>query len=355
MEQKSQGAYQDQTVKEVKKLAREWVEKNYLGKDGFVGAHLVGSINHTPEDELFPLYKDVDIAIILETVDYQEIVEISHQGYILECILSGATRYKDAKGILSLPGMACNLEVDSVLVDPNGTLATLHEQVRRDYNKREYVQLRVENENAEAKKNLQGMSGAGNALEFVFFLGNFIMNCSAMPTVAHLQPPTHRRGLLNLKPFMVNDGQEDLYGEYLKVFGSYTIDEPSARLFIDQAANVFDRALAIKKSPVPYEWKLDPCIRPYLVEGSLEMIREGGHRESIFWIALFFMISNSVIQQDGTEEEKVKYTEQISVFIGALGLSSAEKMADRVKDCGVFLEKLTVYTRQVIKDSEKLR
>ncbi|WP_028585437.1 hypothetical protein [Desulfogranum mediterraneum] len=347
--------YPERTVNEVVGLAREWVEKNYLGTKGFVGAHLVGSINHTPGEALFPLYRDVDIAIVLEGIDYQEIREVSHQGYILECILSGAGRYDGAKKILAEPGMACNLEVDSVLVDPTGKLEKLHREVALDYNKRSFVRLRVEQAEKDAKENLEKMTGAANALEFVFYLGNFIMHCTAMTTLAHLEPPTHRRGLLNLKPMLLADGQEALYERYLQMFGSARLDAAAARLFVEEAAGAFDRALEIKKSPVPYEWKLDPCIRPYLVEGSLEMIEEGGHREAIFWIALFFMISNGVIQQDGNAEEKVNYLAQTGGFLQALGLGSAEELAQRSKECSLFLEDLQAYNRELIASSARLR
>lgn len=270
---------------------------------------------------------------MLDSVDYQEIEEVLHQGYILECILSGSSRYRSAEDILGLPGMACNLEKNSILVDPDGHLTCIHQGVAAGFAQRRWVRVRVETELQSGRSALDAMTRAQSAVEAINALGDFIMHCSAAITVAHLQPPTHRRTLVNLKPLLQQPDEAALFEDILAAFGSAQVSEFEARAFLQQCLDAFDRALVVKTSPVPFEWKLEPCIRDYLEKGTLEMIEEGAHRESLFWIALFFMISTLAIQQDGTAEEKPIYAKRLMQFLHALGLDTPEAIERRLQRC----------------------
>lgn len=349
------GTSEGKTTGEVIALARKFVEDNYLGVEGFRGAHLVGSINHTDHSRTFPTYRDVDIAIVLDRVDYQEIEEVFHEGYVLECILSGTKRYASAEEILALPGMACNLEVDSVLVDPDGHLTQIHRKVSADFAKRVWVRKRVDAGLESARGALTAVQQASSPIEAVHALGELIMHCSEILTVAHLNPPTHRRSLADLRPLMETEEELRLYEELLAAFGSSQITEPEARRFLEQCLAAFDRALEVKRRPVPFEWKLDPCIRDYLEKGTLEMIEEGNHRESLFWITLFFVISTVAIQQDGTPEDKQAFGTRMVEFLEALGVGSEAAIAQRIQDCGGLIARIQDYADRFVATSPKLK
>ncbi|WP_040845269.1 hypothetical protein [Thiorhodococcus drewsii] len=343
------------TTGEVIALAKHYVESQYLGTPGFRGAHLVGSIIHSDRDALFPTYCDVDIAIVLDRVEYQEIEEIEQEGYVLECILSSSARYASADAILALPGMACNLEKNSILVDPDGYLNDIHRRVAAEFSGRRWVKIRTEDGVRCARSALDAMRQAANPAEAVHTLGEFIMHCSESITVAHLNPPTHRRTLANLRALLSTPEELALYEEILTAFGVERISEHEARRFLDQCLQAFDRAIEVKRSPVPFEWKLDPCIRDYLKRGTLEMIEEGAHRESLFWIALFFMISTLAIQQDGTPEERPVYGARLMHFLQALGLESPTAIGQRIEFCSELLEKVESYVDRFVATSSALK
>ena len=343
------------TTAEVIALAKEFVEKNYLGQPGFVGAHLVGSIIHSDGSEIFPTYRDVDIAIIMDSIEYQKIEEVFQEGYVLECILSSSSRYRSAEDILAIPGMACNLQKNSIIVDPEGRLAEIHRKVAEDFAMRYWVKRRADSDMSVAKSSLDSMGLARNTVEAVHSLCEFIMRCSASITVAHLKPPTHRRTLANLKVLMKSADEKALFADILNAFGSAQLNESDARTFLQQCLEAFDRAIVVKRSPVPFEWKLDPCIRDYLELGTLEIIEEGFPCEAIFWIAVFFVISTIAIQQDGLAEEKALYARRLKAFLHALGLESAESIKQRVKLCNVIFSKVTTYLEEFIARSPQLK
>ena len=341
------------TVAAVIELARRFVEERFSATPGFRGAHLVGSINHLPGTALFPTYQDVDIAIVLDSVDYQEIEEVLVDGYVLECILSGSSRYQSAEAILAVPGMACNLQPNSVLVDPDGLLTHIHQVVAAEFAQRKWVSLRTEDELHGAEISLTAMAEAENPVDLIKAWGDFIMHCSAAITVCHLKPPTHRRTLVNLKALMQSQEEQELYHQILEAFGSTQLSEAEVRLFLDQCLAAFDRAIEVKKQPVPFDWKLDPCIRDYLQKGTLEIIDEGAHRESLFWIALFFLISTLAIHQDGSPEEKPAYTARLINFLRALGLESPEAIKRRVQLCMPLHQRVAEYVRKSVATSPR--
>ncbi len=336
-------------------LARRYVEERFLGQPGFHGAHLVGSIIHADGDAPFPTYRDVDIAIVLDTDEHQKIEEVVREGYILECILSASSRYRNAEGILTNPGMACNLHKNSVIVDPHGELARLHQAVAEGFAKRHWVRLRAGSGVKSAMASIALMQRARNPVEAVHGLCEFVMYCSECITVAHLEAPTHRRSLANLSVTLGDTPEERaLHEEILAAFGTAQLSEAQVRGFLLQCTEAFDRAIAVRRTPVPFDWKLDPCIRDYLEKGTLEVIDEGLHRESIFWIALFFAISTIAIQQDGLPEEKALYGARFKAFLDALGLGSAAAIEQRIAQCLALHAKVAAYVEHFVATSPLL-
>ena len=336
-------------------LARRYVEERFLGDPGFHGAHLVGSIIHADGDAPFPIYRDVDIAIVRDSDVHQEIEEVVCDGYVLECILSASSRYRRAEDILVKPGMACNLQKNSVIVDPHGELARLHQAVAEGFAKRYWVNLRAAKSVESAMASIALMQRARNPVEAVHGVCEFVMYCAEAIAVAHLEAPTHRRSLANLSVTLGDTPAERaLYEEILAAFGTAQLSEAQVRVFLQQCTEAFDRAIAVKRTPVPFDWKLDPCIRDYLEKGTLEVIDEGLHRESIFWIALFFAISTIAIQQDGQPEEKALYGARFKAFLDALGLGSPAAVEQRIAQCLALHAKVGAYVDHFIATSPRL-
>ena len=336
-------------------LARRYVEERFLGQPGFHGAHLVGSIIHADGDAPFPTYRDVDVAIVLDTDEHQRIEEVVREGYILECILSASSRYRSAEDILTTPGLACNLQKNSVIVDPYGELGRLHQAVAEGFAKRQWVGRRAGSGVKSAMASIALMQRARNPVEAVHGLCEFVMYCSECITVAHLEAPTHRRSLANLSVTLGGTAEERaLHEEILAAFGTAQLSEAQVRGFLQQCTEAFDRAIAVKRTPVPFDWKLDPCIRDYLEKGTLEVIDEGLHRESIFWIALFFAISTIAIQQDGAPEEKALYAGRFKAFLDALGIGSPAAVEQRIAQCLALHAKVAAYVEHFVATSPLL-
>ena len=342
------------TVRQIIEMARSHIQDNFAGEPGFQGAYLIGSINHMPADAPFPDYRDIDIGVITDKVEDRRNSEQNVNGYIVEVICGNPSLFSSPDKILSNCLHADNFAADSVLLDPHGFLANLHQQVKSEFSRRKWVTARCDQEITSITENLLNMERAAEIGDYMFNYGRYIMYTTGALTAVHQSPPTHRRGPLQLRNILQASGDEELYEQYQQIAGTSEISKEQAEQFLNDAVCAFDRAIEIFKTPILYAYKLEPFIRPYLLEGTKELFREGGYRESIFWIARFFVIASMVIETDGTAEEKPAAVARLARFLHALGIDSDQARARRTRDCQIFHEKLCRYVEQTLQTSPKI-
>lgn len=116
-------------VRQVIKLAREWVETEGCKTPGFQGAHLMGSITAMPSDASFALYRDLDMNVVVSEGTRTDHVNLPYKGLILEVASRELGEYRSPEVVLANPNLAPHIAADSILSDPTGMLQELHEAV----------------------------------------------------------------------------------------------------------------------------------------------------------------------------------------------------------------------------------
>ena len=309
-------------VRQVIQLAKEWVELHGQQMPGFCGAYLTGGINAMPPHAPFPSYRDVDVIIVLEEggKGSQENLELEYKGLILECGFKGLAEYESPESVLANPHLAPNLVVDSILSDPTGLLTRTHQVVAKEFARRQWVVARSDYEKNRTLGHLEQLRQASSPFEVLtqfWWFANFL---SGLIAVASLETPTHRKALVLLKELLQPQDRLDLHEELLSVLGFADLSQVKVASYLQECAAAFDRAVAVKQTPFPWDIKLHPHVRPYAIEGTQEMINEGYHREAVFWIEPFWVLSLVAIQNDASEEEKLRFQAAFGRFLGDLGL-----------------------------------
>ena len=340
------------TVAEIRDISRNWIREKYGDRIDFVGAHLVGSLHHTAPDVVFPPYRDVDLAIVLDSIEEQTIDDSDFEGLILEAILVPVSRYTDVERMLS---DACNASifasVDNVLLDPRGTLVPLAEQVSARYGEQKWALARRDEVLGCARKALAAMAAAETVPEVAFALGELNMYLIATLTVAHLKPLTHRRNMLHLRGYVNSEKEQEVFERLHGLVGSSDFGRERAESFLDKAVQAFDYAVSVHRTPVPYDHKLVACERPYLLEGTREMFAEQGWRESFFWIALFLMISCAAIRADGSPEAQAKYLPHAMELLAQMRLQSPEDVKERIGQARELVDDIEQLSTEIIRDT----
>ena len=320
-------------VHQVIELAREWVELHGSQIPEFCGAYLFGGVTSLPKDATFPSYRDVDLIVVLKSgpKSEEENLELPYKGVVLEVGFRGLEEHLNSQAVLSSPELAPNLAFTTVLADPMSILKPLHEEVAKQFAHRRWVLARCEVEKQQVLDSLEAMDQAPVSLLRLIHLWLVIRNLSGLLAIATLKPPTNRRALALMKELLQAQGRLELHEEALEVCGVAHLSRAQVEGLLKDMALAFDRAVEVKKTPAMHSWKIQPHLRPYVVEGNQEMISEGHYREAVFWIALPHATANFVLQNDAPEAGKSLFQDSFDHLLDHLDLRMPRNWPGRVQ------------------------
>src|SRR5438874_704211 len=141
-------------VREVIEIVQEWVDLHARHLPDFAGAYLWAGITALPADALFPLYRDVDVVVVLPEGAQDDTMEVFYRGVMLEVISIDLKAHQDAEAVLANPSHGPNMATTQILADPSGILTPLHRKVAAEYGRRRWIEARCEKEKESADKHL---------------------------------------------------------------------------------------------------------------------------------------------------------------------------------------------------------
>jgi hypothetical protein len=318
-------------VRDIKTKARAWVEANAASWPGLRAAHFVGGITSQPDEAAFPSYKDVDFHLVFDddspmlvpTGPFAHLIETEYDGLIIEAGPKPASDYADPANVLANPEIAHHLTLEPIVYDPDGMLARLQPTVRREYDEPRWIDARLDHERRglagamamlDMSRGMYGVSGELNILGYSFTFAG------AMLDIASLQAPGTGSGFpLRMERTLVEHGRPDLYDEFLEVMGVANLSPAIVQASLARASEAFDVAVTIKKTPVPFQHKLNAHMKPYFVESCRTLIESGRHREAANWLSPYFTSCVDVIKADGTDEQRARFIPMIDAYFGILG------------------------------------
>ena len=314
---------------------RQWIE-------GFAGAYLFGGITSLPGDATFPQFRDVDLIVVLESGPRsdEDNLELPFRGVVLEVGFRGLEEHRDPAAVLSDPELAPNLAHTTVLADPLCILEKLRKEVSEVYRRRRWVMARCEAEKQDVLCALEAMRQASDPLMRLIHLWLVVRNLSGLLAVSVAETPTNRRALALMRDLLGDHHQIDLHREMLELCGISDLSRKTVEALLVNVAEAFDRAVEVKKTPAMHDWNLETYLRPYVVEGSQEMIDEGLHRESVFWIALPHATAQLVLRNDASEAEKPRFEQTFRHLLDQLDLIDPPDWPQRVSQAHTFATKI---------------
>jgi hypothetical protein len=344
------------TVGQVIDLVKAWVDMRVKHTPGFLGAHLMGGITSMASGETFPTYRDVDLHLIFRD-DIKmpgQNVETLYKGLMIEAGFRQQKDYRSPEVVLADPVIASHMAVPSIVYDPTGWLTRLQEAVAQEYAQPRWIQVRCEAEKRQAFGWLERAASLLDPITALNLLGYTCTFVSGVLALASLQPITGRRGLVQMRRILEGQGRLDLHERLLAVIGVAHLSREQVECALRDAAEVFDIAVRVKRTPHPFGHKMYAHLRPYLVEGTQEMIREGYHREAAGWVMAYYASSIQIIQTDApsqlTPDRQEKFENYLCQFEfdGERGLcrprrSGAEAWRVRIEQGkAVFLDVFTL-------------
>lgn len=314
-------------------IVHTWVQDEARQIPHFAGAYLWGGITALAPDAPFLLYRDVDVVVVLSRDVPDEESEYLYGGLSIEVIWKGLDEHQSVEEALANPSAGPNLATTQILADPTGILTPLQQRVAAAYPRRKWIVERCAAEKRDADEALTNMRKAVTSAERLDSIRALLGALSGLLAVAQLERPTTRRTLALLGELLDAEGRRDLHEQTLIVMGSAAMTCDDVLALLDLVMHAYDRAVEVYRTHIPYGFALRAHLRPYYVEGALEMVAEGDHREAVFWITCLDT-AFLALENDAPADEMPFYAARFQAFYASLGLDDDVSWPDRVALAG---------------------
>jgi len=320
-------------AKQARRSAQHWIDSNQQHWPGLVAAHFVGGVTTMADHEYFPPTKDLDLHLIFDASSpmlqekgpFMNILEERYEGVAIEAGVRSMAEYESIEKVLGNPEIAHHLTLDSIVDDPFDYLSTLQIGVRAGYCDPFWIAERIDYERRglDAAFDLRAPAGEmfGPAGEMTI-LGYTTTFAKAVLDVGSLHAPRIGSRLgVNLGARLETLGRTELFDETLMFLGIEPVSSTTVAWWLERGSVLFDEAVAMRKSPHPFQHKLYPHLRPHFVDSCRRMIDEGHHREAMWWLMPFIEATTDILLVDGPADRKQGIADTQSEFLQLLNFT----------------------------------
>ena len=289
------------TLGEAKSVARAWVAEQATVHPDLTGAFFHGSGTELPDDVILPAPSDLDVMLVgppaspvLRTGKFRR------DGVLIEASWLPRSEVRSPEYVLGQYQLAGSFRSPGIILDRDGHLARLQAVVGEQFAWRRWVRTRC----AHARdKVLTGYRlSADDSLPHQTMAWLFpAAICCHVLLVAGLRNPTVRRRYETTRDLLAEYGQLGLYDDLLGLIGARTTTPDQANAALDELDGVFDDAVSVARTPLPYLADISAASRAVAIDGSRALIAQGSHREAMFWIAVTWSRCMEVLRADAPE------------------------------------------------------
>lgn len=329
------------TVKQAREAARQWMVEEASTMPGFRGAYTAGSTNWLTDDADLPATSDVDIMVVLaEPREVGGRHKFLYHGVLLEVSYLRQDQFRSPVQILSDYHLAPSFRTTKIMFDPLGFLAPLFAEVSRDYPKRYWVRRRVAHARDKLLRFLHSVNGEAAFPDQVVACLFAAGVTTHILLVAGLKNPTVRARYQAVHQLVIAYGHTEFHETLLSLLGATRISREQAARHLTTLTDVFDAAKTAIKSPFPFASDVSDHGRTIAIDGTLELIGQGYHREAMFWVGVTHSRCQKILSSDApgrlTESFKNSYHE----LAGDLGLPTAAAVSRRSAEIQRILPKV---------------
>ncbi|QAY65781.1 hypothetical protein [Paenibacillus protaetiae] len=339
-------------VKQVREAAADWVRSRGSGLEQYCGAYISGSTVGLPDDADMPIGSDIDVMVVLNRDNLpMKPGKLLHQGVLVEISFLALQQLSSPEAVLSSYHLAGGLRTDTIIDDPTGYLRKLQSEVSRHFAQKKWVRARCEHVLQSIQNGLSSIPPAGPwhapITSWLFPTGI----TTHVILVAALRNPTVRLRYLAASRVLAADNRMALYEKLLRLLGCETISAQRVEQHLQQLERTFDTAAAAARTLLPFSSDITAAAKPIIIDGSRVLIKQGNHREAVFWMMATFARCHHIFTVDQPELLPV-YEPSFREMAADLGIYSFEDMAKRARQTLNFLPELRQAAEQMIQASE---
>lgn len=321
-------------IEEGRLAAVEWVRKHAERQSGFKGAYFSGSTIGMAGDAVLPSGSDIDIMVVTEDDHVPpKLGKFIYRGFLLEVSYVPESQLVSVEKVLGSYHLAGSFRTDTIITDPTGLLRRLQREGADQFADSGWVRRRCEDAWRKSERGLRSLNvGAPLPDKVTAWLFPTGVMTHVLLTAA-LRNPTVRRRYLAVREVLNEYGMADHYEELLGLLGCTDMTARRVQDHLDALAHTFDIAAAVGTTAFPFRADITPAARPVVIDGSLELIRAGDHREAVFWIAATFARCHQILAADAQpaiQQELLPAFEELTADLGIGSDTALIRRADEV-------------------------
>jgi hypothetical protein len=185
-----------------------------------------------------------------------------------------------------------------VIADPTGHLDRLYRAISAGFAHPEAVRRRCESAITKLESGLAAIDSTAVWHDQVTAWIFPTSITTHVVLVAALRNPTVRLRYLAAREVLYEHDKDALYESLLELLGCGECDRVSVQRHLDELSEVFDRALAVAKTPVFFTGDITPDGRPVAIDGSQQLIDKGDYREAVFWLIATYARCQKILSAD---------------------------------------------------------
>jgi hypothetical protein len=343
-------------VEQAREAARQWINEEAGGIPGFRGAYTAGSANWLPHDADLTTTSDLDIMVVLTDPEpASRRGKFRYRDVLLEASYLREDQLRFPGLVLSDYHLAPSIQTTHILLDPSGHLAALRALVCRDYAKRQWVRQRCTNARDKILGHLRSINQQAP-------LHDQVIGClfgagvtTHLLLVAGLRNPTVRARYVAARELLANYDDIALHEPILELLGTARLSRGQVSQHLATLTDIFDAARKTIRASFPFASDLSDIARPIAIDGSLELIEQGYHREAMFWIAVTHSRCQKVLSGDGFGELSQGFRDSYRDLLDDLGMASWADIRRRGAQIERFLPRLWEAAERIIAANQEIQ
>lgn len=324
-------------------LAKNWVLGHVGDFPGLLGAYISGSYLSMPKDAVWAESSDIDIVLVFEDgACPPKLGKRLVEGRVLEVSCMAVGELAPLEHVLSTHYLAYALNGGEILYDPEGILGRLHESVRREYGKREWVLKRCRGFYTRIREGARsfapGEAGLAQAVNGWAFTTGF--TCFPLLLVG-LENCTVRKRYTAARRVLEAYGLGEFYPRLISLLVPEPLGRERLAGHMRELEKTFEFACGTSGASAAYPFRRDISREGAAVAigGSWELVDSDHPEDAVFWMLATFARCHIIFELDDPRlgEERLP---ALWGVLGELGICRQEDFAARLGEVAGFLPDL---------------
>jgi hypothetical protein len=309
------------TVKQAREVARQWMVEEASAIPGFCGAYTAGSTNWLPDDADLATTSDLDIIVVLaDQTQAGGRDKFIYHDTLLEVSYLRSDQFQSPDQVLSDYHLAPSFRTTKIMFDPLGHLTQLLAAVSRDYAKRQWVRRRCANARDKILRYLRSTNEEAALYAQVIACLFAAGITTHVLLVAGLRNPTVRTRYVAVRGLLADNGHVEFHETLLELLGVARISQEQVSQHLAMLMDIFDAAKRAIKTPFPFAADFSDSARPIAIDGSMDLIERGYHREAMFWIGVTYSRCQQVLSCDAPGGLTQSFNDSYQELVSDLGV-----------------------------------